>query len=61
VAEIGMIHVLGSVEDERTFSSLNFLKDRLQNRLDEHLQVVVGMHGQQVYTIETFPYNAYFK
>jgi hypothetical protein len=36
LAEIAMIHVLGSVEDERTFSSLNFLKDRLWNRLDMH-------------------------
>jgi hypothetical protein len=56
-----MIHILGSVEDERTFSSLNFLKDRFQNRLDQHLQVVVGMHGQQVYNMENFPYDSCFK
>jgi hypothetical protein len=61
LTEIAMIHVLGSVEDERTFSSLNFLKDRLRNRLDQHLQVVVGMHGQQVYSLKTFPYDTCFK
>lgn len=32
-----MNHVLDSVEDERAFSSLTFLKDRLKNRLDNHL------------------------
>jgi hypothetical protein len=61
LAEIAMIHVLGSVEDERTFSSLNFLKDRLWNRLDMHQQVIVGVHGQQVYKMENFPYDACFK
>jgi hypothetical protein len=46
LAQIAMIHVLGSVEDERCFSSLNFLKDKLRNRLDEsHLLIVVEMHG----------------
>ena len=56
-----MIHVLGSVEDKRTFSALNFLKDRLRNRLDEHLGVVVGMHAQSVYSLRNFPYDDCFK
>jgi hypothetical protein len=29
LAEIAVVHVLGSVEDERTFSSLSFLKDKI--------------------------------
>jgi hypothetical protein len=30
LTEIAMVHVLGSMEDERAFSSLTFLKDRLR-------------------------------
>jgi hypothetical protein len=62
LAEIAMVHVLGSVEDERCFSSLTFLKDRLRNRLvSEHLGVVLGMHGQRVFTLQNFPYDDCFQ
>ena len=61
LAQIAMIHILGSVEDERTFSALNFLKDKLRNRLDHHVDVVVGMHCQNVYSLKTFPYEDCFK
>jgi len=61
LAQIAMIHVLGSIEDEHCFSSLSFLKDRLQNRLDANLGVVVGMKAQQVYTINNFPYKECFE
>jgi hypothetical protein len=61
LAEIAVVHVLGSVEDERTFSSLSFLKDKIRNRLDTNLQLVVGMHGQQIYNLQTFPYDDCFK
>ena len=61
-AQITLIHVLGSVEDERAFSSLTFLKDKLQNRLDgDHLGLVVEMHNQSVYTLTSFPYEKCFK
>ena len=33
VAEIAMVHILGSVEDERTFSNLTFMKNKLRNKL----------------------------
>jgi len=61
LAQIAMVHVLGSVEDERTFSALSFLKDRLRNRLDQHLGVVVGMHCQNVYSLTNFPYDDCFR
>jgi len=61
LAQIAMIHIMGSVEDERTFSALSFLKDRLHNRLDDHLGLVVGMHTQSVYTLQNFPYDDCFK
>jgi hypothetical protein len=62
LAQIAMVHVLGFVEDERCFSSLTFMKDRLRNRLvADHLGVVIGMHAQRVYTLETFPYDDCFQ
>jgi hypothetical protein len=62
LAKIAMVQALGLVEDERAFFSLTFFKDKLKNRLDgNHLGIVVGMHGQSVYTLETFPYDDCFK
>ena len=61
LVEIAIIQVLRSVEDERAFSSLSFLKDKTRNRLDNvHLSLVVGMHAQKVYTLKTFFYDACF-
>jgi hypothetical protein len=62
LAHIAMIHLLGSIEDERTFSSLTFLKDKLRNRLEgNHLGIAVGIHAQSMYSLKTFPYNDCFK
>jgi hypothetical protein len=62
LAQLAMVHVLGSVEDERCFSSLTFLKDRLRNHLaNDHLGLVMGMYAQQVYTLQDFPYDACFQ
>jgi 2-C-methyl-D-erythritol 4-phosphate cytidylyltransferase len=33
LAEVAIVLVLGSVEDERIFSTLSFMKDKLHNRL----------------------------
>ena len=38
LAEIAMCAVLGSVDDERTFSSLGFMKSKVRNRLGSHLK-----------------------
>jgi hypothetical protein len=38
VAELAVTAVLGSVEDERTFSTLRFMKSKIRNRLGIHLQ-----------------------
>jgi len=61
LAEIAIIHVLGFVEDECCFSALNFLKNKVKNRLDANLAVVIGMKAQQVYTLSTFPYKECFQ
>jgi hypothetical protein len=57
LAEVATVQVLGSVEDERCFSSLAFLKNKLQNALDTHLECVVGIYSQKIFTLETFLYD----
>lgn len=57
LAQIAIVQVLGSVEDERCFSSLAFLKNKLRNSLDMHLECVVGMYSQKIFSLETFPYD----
>jgi hypothetical protein len=60
LAEIVITTVLDNVEDERTFSSLKFIKNRLQNRLEGNLDIVVKVFSQGYYNLENFPYaNAY--
>lgn len=57
VAELAVTAVLGSVEDERTFSTLSFMKSKLRNRLGGHLDTCVKVYAQDFYTQETFPYQ----
>ena len=55
VAEIAIAVVLGSVEDERTFSTLSFMKSKLRNRLGGHMDTCVKLFSQSFFTLETFP------
>ena len=57
VVEIAHVQVLGSVEDEKTLSSLSFLKSKLRNRHTTHLDLAVRMFAQGFYTLNTFPYQ----
>jgi hypothetical protein len=57
LVEIAITTVLGSVEDERTFSSLKFIKSRLKNRLEGYLNTVVSVFSQGYYNLESFPYT----
>lgn len=57
VAEIAMVTVLGSVEDERTFSTMNWVKSKVRNRRGEHLDASVRLFAQPFWTSETFPYQ----
>ncbi len=56
-----MVMVLGSMEDERTFSNLVFMKTKLRNRLMIHLDLVVWMYAQDFYDYGTFPFYAVMK
>jgi hypothetical protein len=58
LAEIGYAFVLGSVEDDRTFNLLIFLKSRLRNRLGDNLPLVVRVHGQKFFNQDNFSYKA---
>jgi len=48
--------VLGNVEDERTFSTLTFMKSKLKNRLTTHLDLVVKTYAQEFFTFQSFPF-----
>jgi hypothetical protein len=52
-----MIHVLGSIEDESCFSSISFLKNKLRNHLNLHLELV-AMYFKKFFTLKKFPYQA---
>jgi hypothetical protein len=60
LAVMTIIHVLDSVEDGCYFSSLTFLKNKLQATLNPYLPLVVGMYNQFFYILKTFPYVATF-
>jgi hypothetical protein len=57
---MAIVHILGSVEDERCFSSLACLKRKLQATLDPRLLLVAGMYSQKKFTLKKFPYVATF-
>jgi len=45
------------VEDERTFSTLTFMKSKLRNQLVEHLDIAICMFAKDFFTKETFPFQ----
>ena len=62
LVQIALIHVLGLMEDERTFSLVTFCDNKLRNKLDrDHLGLVVGMHNQNMFNLMSFPYEDCFK
>jgi len=56
VAHITMTTVLGSCEDERTFSTLSFIKNKVKNRLQGNLDTTIRLYSQSWYDVESFPY-----
>jgi hypothetical protein len=55
LTKIIMIHVHGSLKDERCFTFMSFLKIKLYNYLNLHLQLIVVMYAQCFFTLDTFP------
>jgi hypothetical protein len=60
LAEITITVVLGSVEDERTFSNLAFIKNKVRNWLGGHLDTTMRMYFQGFYDLQSFPYHDAF-
>ena len=61
VAKMAMTVVLGSVEDERAFSIVGFVKGKLRNKLGDHLPLYVQMFTQKFYTLKTSPTQRLFR
>jgi hypothetical protein len=56
LVELSMAMVLGSVEDEQCFSTLSFTKNKLNNQLTTHLDLVMCMYTQKFCSLENFPF-----
>ena len=54
IAKVATVTVMGSVENEWIFSTLNYMKSKVRNNLDDHLDLVVCMFGQSFYDLKTF-------
>jgi hypothetical protein len=57
LAHITMVHVFGLVKDKHCFNSISFLKNKVRNHLNHHLQLVVVMYAQKFFTLDNFPYQ----
>jgi hypothetical protein len=57
VVEIAKVHVLGFVEDEQWFNYVAFSNNKVWNRLNNHLELVVSMYAQKFFTFYNFPYE----
>lgn len=57
LSNIAVTAVLGSVEDERTFSTLAYMKSKVRNRLGGNLDTCVKIFAQPWWTQENFPYT----
>ena len=52
--------VFRSAEDEKAFSNLAFVKNKVRNWLGGHLDTTVRMHSQGFYDLQSFPYHDAF-
>jgi hypothetical protein len=48
----------GYIENECCFSLVSFLKNKLHNHLNPHLELLVVMYYQKFFTLENFPCQA---
>ena len=58
LAELALVMVPGSVEAERMFSTMSFIKDNLRNWLTTHLSPCARIysHRTTTTTLASFPY-----
>jgi hypothetical protein len=51
LVELAVVQIVGSVEDEKCFSTLALMKSILRNTFTTHLTLVVCMFAQQFYIL----------
>ncbi len=56
LVKLVIVMVMGNPKDEKTFSIINFMISKLQNRLIVHLNLAVKIYAQELYKLETFPF-----
>eukprot|EP01018_Ginkgo_biloba_P030613 Gb_17421 [translate_table: standard] len=56
LADLCQTMILGSVEDERVFNLLSFLKSKLRSKLDKHLDPCLRLYVIK-YNINNFPFD----
>jgi hypothetical protein len=56
LADLCQTMILGSVEDERIFSALSFLKSKMRNKLDKHIDICLLLYVTKD-DITSFPYE----
>jgi hypothetical protein len=54
---MAIIQVISSVEDERTISTLTFMKSKLWNQLVGHLDIVTRMFIQDFFIKDNFSFQ----
>jgi hypothetical protein len=50
-----MVMILGSVEVERSFFTISFIKSKLRNLIATHMDLVLCMYAQTNYSLDNFP------
>jgi hypothetical protein len=55
-----MVQVLGFVKNEQCFNILAFMKNKVRNWLNTHLDSCVKMFGQTLFTLENFQYDCHY-
>ena len=60
LAKVGLVQVIGSVEDERCFSALNFIKNKNCHCLTKNLELSMRIFAQKFWTLEDFPFQEAF-
>jgi hypothetical protein len=57
LVEIVIVQVFNLVEDECTFNTISFMKNRLQKRLNIHLDLYTHSFSQWFFTLQSFHYD----
>ena len=60
LAEMVVVQIMGSVEDERVFSTLSFMKMKLRNKLTDHVDLTVCMFCQNHWQLDNLMFGNAF-